>query len=111
MIQKKNHGDMRIVLEVWRQSAPGAPGAFEEHEVMANEHMSFLELLDVLNEQLVESGQEPFVFEHDCREGICGSCAMTIAPRPASSTCASTATETASGSSPGAPTRSRWSRT
>lgn len=82
MIQKKNHGDLRIVLEVWRQNGPGAPGAFEEHEVMANEHMSFLELLDVLNEQLVESGRDPFAFEHDCREGICGSCSMTIDGKP-----------------------------
>ena len=82
MIQQTNHGDMRIVLEVWRQSGPGAPGAFETHEVKANEHMSFLEMLDVLNEQLVESGKEPFVFEHDCREGICGSCALTIDGKP-----------------------------
>ena len=82
MIQKANHGDMRIVLEVWRQSATGAPGAFEEYEVMANEHMSFLEMLDVLNEQLVEAGKEPVVFEHDCREGICGSCALTINGQP-----------------------------
>ncbi len=82
MIQKKNAGDMRITLEVWRQSAPGAPGEFHEHEVIANEHMSFLEMLDVLNEQLVESGHEPVAFEHDCREGICGSCALTIDGKP-----------------------------
>lgn len=81
MIQKKP-GDMRITLEVWRQTAPGAPGAFEVHEVIANEHMSFLEMLDVLNEQLVEGGREPVAFEHDCREGICGSCALTIDGKP-----------------------------
>ncbi|MEM9801035.1 MAG: succinate dehydrogenase/fumarate reductase iron-sulfur subunit [Planctomycetota bacterium] len=69
---------MRITLEVWRQAAPGAPGKFEEYEVVANEHMSFLEMLDVVNQQLVESGHEPVEFEHDCREGICGSCALTI---------------------------------
>jgi len=82
MIQKQNHGDMRLTLEVWRQSAPGAPGRFETYEVIANEHMSFLEMLDVLNEQLVEKGEEPVVFEHDCREGICGSCNLTIDGKP-----------------------------
>lgn len=73
---------MRITLEVWRQAGPGAPGAFEQHEITANEHMSFLEMLDVLNTQLVESGKEPFGFDHDCREGICGSCSLTIDGKP-----------------------------
>jgi succinate dehydrogenase / fumarate reductase iron-sulfur subunit len=82
MIQKAQEGDMRITLEVWRQAAPGAPGAFEQHEITANEHMSFLEMLDVLNMQLVESGKEPFEFDHDCREGICGSCSLTIDGKP-----------------------------
>lgn len=82
MIQKAGEGDMRITLEVWRQAGPGAPGAFEKHEIMANEHMSFLEMLDVLNMQLVESGKEPFAFDHDCREGICGSCSLTIDGQP-----------------------------
>ena len=82
MIQKANHGEMRIVLDIWRQSGPDSAGALESHEVMANEHMSFLEMLDVLNEKLVESDKEPFAFEHDCREGICGSCALTIDGKP-----------------------------
>lgn len=78
MIQKADHGDMKLTLEVWRQAAPGAPGRFETYEVNANEHMSFLEMLDVLNQELVEKGEEPVVFEHDCREGICGSCNLTV---------------------------------
>ncbi|MGK0482580.1 MAG: succinate dehydrogenase / fumarate reductase iron-sulfur subunit [Planctomycetota bacterium] len=82
MIQKANEGDMRITLEVWRQAGPGAPGEFETHDVIANEHMSFLEMMDVLNTQLVESGKEPFAFESDCREGICGSCSLTIDGQP-----------------------------
>ena len=82
MIQKANHGDMRLTLEVWRQAGPGAPGGFKTYEIVANEHMSFLEMLDVLNQQLVESGEEPVVFEHDCREGICGSCNLTIDGKP-----------------------------
>ena len=82
MIQKAHEGDMRITLEVWRQAGPGAPGAFETHEITANEHMSFLEMIDVLNTQLVESGKEPFAFDHDCREGICGSCSLTIDGKP-----------------------------
>ena len=82
MIQKNDHGDMRITLEVWRQPGPGAPGAFKIYDVAANEHMSFLEMLDVLNQELVEKGEEPVVFEHDCREGICGSCALTIDGKP-----------------------------
>jgi succinate dehydrogenase / fumarate reductase iron-sulfur subunit len=73
---------MRVTLEIWRQKGPGAPGAFETHSVEANEHMSFLELLDVLNEDLVKRGQDPVAFDHDCREGICGSCALTLDGKP-----------------------------
>jgi succinate dehydrogenase / fumarate reductase iron-sulfur subunit len=50
---------MRVTLEVWRQAGPGAPGDFEEHSIDANEHMSFLVLLDVLNERLVDEGRDP----------------------------------------------------
>lgn len=82
MIQKANHGDMRLTLQVWRQAGPGAPGGFTSYDVVANEHMSFLEMLDVLNQDLVERGEEPIVFEHDCREGICGSCDLTIDGKP-----------------------------
>jgi hypothetical protein len=82
--------------------------------------MSFLEMLDVLNEQLTKKGEEPVAFDHDCREGICGSCGVMIdgephgpraAPRPASCTCAASATAPRSGSSRGAPPAFPVSRT
>jgi succinate dehydrogenase / fumarate reductase iron-sulfur subunit len=74
---------MRLTLHVWRQPDPRARGRFERHEVPdADEHMSFLEMLDVLNARLIEQGKEPIAFEHDCREGICGSCGMVINGRP-----------------------------
>ncbi len=70
---------MTIHLKVWRQAGPNVTGAFEDHTVSnANEHMSFLELLDVLNEDLMEKGQLPVEFDHDCREGICGSCGLVV---------------------------------
>jgi succinate dehydrogenase / fumarate reductase iron-sulfur subunit len=70
---------MNLTLHVWRQSGPHAPGRFERYEAReANEHMSFLELLDVVNQQLIEAGGDPIAFEHDCREGICGSCGMVV---------------------------------
>jgi succinate dehydrogenase / fumarate reductase iron-sulfur subunit len=70
---------MRLTLRIWRQAGPNAPGAFETYEVDAvTEEMSFLELLDVLNEQLVREGREPVAFDSDCREGICGSCGLMI---------------------------------
>jgi succinate dehydrogenase / fumarate reductase iron-sulfur subunit len=70
---------MRLTLNVWRQKGPNAPGrfvAYQHDEV--SEHMSFLEMLDVLNRQLIQRGEEPIAFDHDCREGICGSCGMMI---------------------------------
>jgi len=70
---------MRLTLKVWRQAGPDAPGAFETYPVNdVSEEMSFLELLDVLNEQLVGEGREPVAFDSDCREGICGSCGLMI---------------------------------
>jgi succinate dehydrogenase / fumarate reductase iron-sulfur subunit len=74
---------VRLTLEVWRQAGPEAPGGFETYEVDGlTEEMSFLELLDVLNEQLIASGREPVAFDSDCREGICGSCGMMIDGHP-----------------------------
>ena len=68
-----------ITVKVWRQAGPDVPGQFESHHIDEISHdASFLELLDVLNERLVESGQDAITFEHDCREGICGSCALMI---------------------------------
>ena len=70
---------MNITLKVWRQAGPKAKGGFETYVVPeANPLMSFLELLDVLNEQLIKEGKEPVEFDHDCREGICGSCGVVI---------------------------------
>ncbi len=74
--------DMNIKLKVWRQENTQAPGRFEEHQVVANPDMSFLEMFDVLNEQLIEAGKDPIAFDHDCREGICGMCSMVINGRP-----------------------------
>jgi len=74
---------MKVTLTVWRQAGPEAQGRFETYEVdEVSEDMSFLELFDVLNERLSTKGEEPIAFDHDCREGICGSCSMMINGRP-----------------------------
>ncbi|MCX7929266.1 MAG: succinate dehydrogenase/fumarate reductase iron-sulfur subunit [Chlorobi bacterium] len=74
---------MKLTLHIWRQAGPTVTGKFETYTLdNVNEHMSFLEMLDVLNEQLIAEGKEPVAFEHDCREGICGSCGMVINGRP-----------------------------
>jgi succinate dehydrogenase / fumarate reductase iron-sulfur subunit len=74
---------MNLILHVWRQAGPDRPGRFERYEARdVSEHMSFLEMLDVVNQRLIEAGQEPIAFEHDCREGICGSCGMVINGHP-----------------------------
>jgi len=73
---------MKLTLKVWRQKNDKATGNFESHQVEASEHMSFLEMLDVLNQSLIEKKQDPVAFEHDCREGICGACSMVINGRP-----------------------------
>ena len=69
---------MKLTLKVWRQKNNNTKGSFETHRVEANEHMSFLEMLDVLNEQIISEKKEPVAFDHDCREGICGACSMYI---------------------------------
>ncbi|MBT8219996.1 MAG: succinate dehydrogenase/fumarate reductase iron-sulfur subunit [Bacteroidia bacterium] len=73
---------MKLKLKVWRQKSANDKGYFEEHMVTANEHMSFLEMIDVLNEELISQKKDPVAFEHDCREGICGTCNMVINGRP-----------------------------
>ena len=71
--------NMTIHLRVWRQAGPNAPGQLVDYTVAdANGHMSFLELLDVLNEQLIRRGEDPVEFDNDCREGICGSCGVMV---------------------------------
>lgn len=70
---------MNLILHVWRQKGPGEKGQMVRYEAKnVNEDMSFLEMLDVLNEQLVLRGEDPIAFDHDCREGICGSCGFMI---------------------------------
>jgi succinate dehydrogenase / fumarate reductase iron-sulfur subunit len=70
---------MRLTLHIWRQTGPTDKGGFKTYQLDGvNTHMSFLEMLDVLNQELIEKGEEPVAFEHDCREGICGSCGMVI---------------------------------
>src|SRR4030095_1143030 len=69
---------MNLTLHIWRQKSAKDKGFFETHDVVANEHMSFLEMFDVLNQELIDSKKEPVAFEHDCREGICGTCSMVI---------------------------------
>ena len=82
-LQGTRHHGMRIKLRVWRQAGPDAQGRLEDHQLDdISPDMSFLEMLDLLNEQLVSKGEEPVAFDHDCREGICGSCGMMINGRP-----------------------------
>lgn len=70
---------MNLTLKIWRQKDSKSKGQMVDYKVTdISEHMSFLEMMDVLNEQLVNSGEEPVAFDHDCREGICGMCSMYI---------------------------------
>ncbi len=84
---------MDFTLHIWRQAGPRASGAFESHRVTGiSPDLSFLEMLDVLNEALIGQGSPPVAFDHDCREGICGACSMVIdgqphGPLPATTTC------------------------
>jgi len=108
---------MNLTLHVWRQKNVHAKGRFVTYEASdISPDMSFLEMLDVVNERLVQKGEDPIAFDHDCREGICGTCGVVSTGRPtapgtgrppASSTCAASGTATPSRSSPGGPGRSR----
>ncbi len=74
---------MKLTLHIWRQKSAKDKGILETHIVDdVSEDMSFLEMLDVLNEELILDGKEPVAFDHDCREGICGACSLTINGRP-----------------------------
>ena len=74
-----NGTGMRLTLKVWRQPGADAAGHMADYQLEGvSPDMSFLEMLDLLNEQLTEAGEEPVAFEHDCREGICGSCGVMI---------------------------------
>ena len=70
---------MNLTLKIWRQKDSSSKGEMVDYKVTEiSEHMSFLEMMDVLNEQLVNAGEQPVAFDHDCREGICGMCSMYI---------------------------------
>jgi succinate dehydrogenase / fumarate reductase, iron-sulfur subunit len=77
------HYMMNLTLKVWRQKNSGDKGHFETYQVKnISSEMSFLEMFDVLNEELIRDGKDPIAFDHDCREGICGTCSMYINGRP-----------------------------
>ncbi len=77
------HYNMNLNLKVWRQKNKTTKGAFKMYRVEnISSEMSFLEMFDVLNEQLIKDGESPVAFDHDCREGICGSCSMYINGKP-----------------------------
>ena len=74
---------MKVTLKVWRQKSANDKGKIETYKLdNVSEHMSFLEMMDVLNEQLIGEGKVPVAFDHDCREGICGMCSMHINGEP-----------------------------
>ena len=74
---------MNLTLKIWRQKGPQDKGGMVEYKVPdISEHMSFLEMMDVLNEGLIAKGEEPVAFDHDCREGICGTCSLQINGEP-----------------------------
>lgn len=75
--------NISFTLKVWRQKSPKAKGAFETYQMKdIPGDTSFLEMLDILNEQIINDGGEPIVFDHDCREGICGMCSLYINGHP-----------------------------
>ena len=84
---------MNLTLHVWRQKNLGSPGQMVQYEARdVSEHMSFLEMLDVVNERLEAEGKEPIAFDHDCREGVCGACSLVInglphGPDPGTTVC------------------------
>jgi succinate dehydrogenase / fumarate reductase iron-sulfur subunit len=84
---------MNLTLRVWRQAGPESEGSLTEYKATGvSPEMSFLEMLDVVNEELIEKGEVPIAFDHDCREGICGSCGMMIngvahGPQKGTATC------------------------
>src|SRR5436853_2922180 len=91
--QKELRANMNLTLRVWRQKNASDAGQFVEYKANnISEHMSFLEMLDVVNEGLIKEGKEPIAFDHDCREGICGMCGLVIngvahGPLAATTTC------------------------
>ena len=83
MVAENSTQPISVTLRVWRQAGPAAPGKFVDYPATnVSPHMSFLELLDVVNDGLTLKGEEPIAFAHDCREGICGTCSCTINGKP-----------------------------
>ena len=75
--------NISFTIKFWRQNGPKDQGHFDTHEMHdIPDDTSFLEMLDILNEELINEGKEPFVFDHDCREGICGMCSLYINGTP-----------------------------
>ena len=89
------HGgsDLNLTLHVWRQDGPDEDGGFETYHLTGiSPDMSFLEMLDVINEGITARGEDPIAFDHDCREGICGMCSLVIngvphGPDPGTTVC------------------------
>jgi len=74
---------MDLTLKIWKQKNASSKGRFETYQVKdISPNCSFLEMLDIMNEQLVYKGEEPVAFDHDCREGICGMCSLYINGKP-----------------------------
>jgi succinate dehydrogenase / fumarate reductase iron-sulfur subunit len=83
MVADNSQKTISVTLRVWRQAGPGAAGHFKDYEAKdLNVAMSFLEMLDVVNDDITRRGEEPIAFAHDCREGICGTCSLTIDGKP-----------------------------
>lgn len=83
---------LNLTLKVWRQDGPDDSGRFEEYKTIVADDASFLEMLDFVNEQLIDQDREPIAFDHDCREGICGTCGLMIngqahGPQRSTATC------------------------
>lgn len=83
MVAQTSAKFISVTLRVWRQAAPKALGQFKDYTAKdLNPNMSFLEMLDVVNDELTAKGEEPIAFAHDCREGICGTCSLMINGKP-----------------------------
>ncbi len=83
MVAASTSALISVTLRIWRQAGPGQPGRFVEYPAKdLNRNMSFLELLDVVNDALEAKGEDPIAFAHDCREGICGTCSLVIDGKP-----------------------------
>jgi succinate dehydrogenase / fumarate reductase iron-sulfur subunit len=83
MVANTSTKNLSVTLRVWRQAGPAQPGKFVDYPAKnLNPNMSFLEMLDVVNDEITLKGEEPIAFAHDCREGICGTCSLVIDGKP-----------------------------